>query len=64
MDLKEFHVKGTARIKKIYKDNFEYLKLLSEMNYAKSNHINSIVATFVAIIAAIIAVISLVIQCT
>lgn len=59
MDLKEFHVKSTAQIQKIYKDNFKYLKLLTEMNYTKSSYTNSLVATFVAVIAVIIAAISL-----
>lgn len=58
-DLEEFHKNSTAKIQEIYKDNFEYLKLLSEMNYAKSNHINAFVATFVSIMAVIIALISL-----
>lgn len=62
MNLEEFHVKSTARIQKIYKDNFEYLKVLTEMNYTKSGYINSLVATFVAIMAVIISVISLLIQ--
>ena len=59
MDLKEFHVKSTTKIQKIYKDNFEHLKLLTEMNYTKSSYTNSLVATFVAVIAVIIAAISL-----
>ena len=45
--------------KSIYNDNFSYLKLISEMNYTKSNHINTIVATIVAIIAAVISIIDL-----
>lgn len=62
MDLEEFHKKGATKINKIYKDNFEYLKLLTEMNYAKNSYANSLVATLVAIIAAIIAVVSLLIS--
>lgn len=62
-DLKEFHIKSTAKIQKIYKDNFDYLKLLTEMNYTKSSYINSLVATFVAVIAVIIAAISLWVSC-
>lgn len=59
MDLKEFHVKSITKIQKIYKNIFEYLKLLTEMNYTKSSYTNSLVATFVAVIAVIIAAISL-----
>ena len=62
MNLAEYHEKSTSQIKEIYKNNFSYLKLLSEMNYAKSNRINSFVTTVASIIATIIAIIALVMQ--
>lgn len=37
----------------IYKENFSYLQVLSEINYTKSNHRNTIVATIIAIISLI-----------
>lgn len=44
----------------IYRENFTYLKLLSEMNTIKSNRINNIIVTMVAIIAMIISLIALI----
>jgi len=44
----------------IYRENFSYLKLLSEINTIKSNRSNNIVVTIVAIIAMIISLIALI----
>lgn len=62
MNLREFDSKSLINYKDIYKDNFSYLKLLSEMNYTKSSHINSLIATVVSIIATIISVIAILIS--
>ncbi len=60
MDLKEYHIEDLQNYKKIYKNNFEYLKLLSDMNYTRSSHINAIVATLASIAATVISVIALI----
>ncbi len=36
-DLKEYHENDIAKYKKIYENNFSYLKVLSEINYTKNN---------------------------
>lgn len=59
MELAEFHKESILEYKKIYADNFSYLNLLSEINYTKSNHRNTIIATIVSIIATVISLIAL-----
>ena len=61
MKLSEFHKKSILEYKKIYADNFSYLNLLSEINYTKSNHRNTIIATIVSILATVISLIALLI---
>lgn len=61
-DLIEYCGNRVEEYKDIYEKNFSYLKLLSEMNYTKSNQVNTLVATAASIVATIIAVISLLIQ--
>ena len=58
-DLKDYQKEGLQNYKKIYRNNFEYLKLLSDMNYTRSSHINAIVATFASIVATVISIIAL-----
>ena len=60
MDLKEYHIEDLQNYKKFNKNNFEYLKLLSDMNYTRSSHINAIVATLASIAATVISVIALI----
>lgn len=60
MDLKEYYKEDLQNYKKIYRNNFEYLKLLSDMNYTRSSHINAIVATFASIVATVISIIALI----
>lgn len=43
----------------IYKKNFLYLKLLSEVNYGKANYINALIATLVSILAVILSMLAL-----
>lgn len=59
MDLEEYHKNSNIKIREIYENNFLYLKFLCEMNYTKSNYINSLVATIASIIATVISVIAL-----
>lgn len=62
-NLKDFHNKGKKiNYQKIYQDNFSYLNLLSEINYTKSNQLNTIIATVVSIIAVVISVVALLMQ--
>lgn len=61
MELSDFHKKSLFEYKKIYKDNFSYLNLLSEINYTKSNHRNTIIATVVSVLATVISLIALLI---
>lgn len=58
-ELSEFHKESILEYKKIYADNFSYLNLLSEINYTKSNHRNTIIATIVSILATVISLIAL-----
>lgn len=58
-DLKKYHENDIAKYKKIYENNFSYLKVLSEINYTKNNQrlmiltvIISIVAIFISILTA------------
>lgn len=58
-NLKEYHENDIAKYKKIYENNFSYLKVLSEINYTKNNQrlmiltiIISIVAIFISILTA------------
>jgi len=57
-DLKKSH-KNRINYRDIYKENFSYLQLLSEINYTKNTHNNAVVATIASIIATIIAILSL-----
>lgn len=62
-DLKDFHNKGKRiNYQKIYQDNFSYMNMFSEINYTKSNRLNTIIATIASIVAVIISVISLLAQ--
>ena len=58
-NFESFYYFRTNKIKEIYDKNFNYLKILTELNYSKSNHIISIVAVVASIIATIISVISI-----
>ena len=58
-DLESYLNIGLDKYQIIYKNNFEYLKLLSEVRYSKINNLNSIIATITAIIATIISIIAL-----
>ena len=58
-DLKSHLDIGLDKYQTIYKNNFEYLKLLSEVRYSKINNFNSAIATITAIIATIISIIAL-----
>lgn len=58
-DLKSHWDIDIEKYQTIYKNNFEYLKLLSEVHYSKINNLNSVIATITAIIATIISIIAL-----
>lgn len=50
-NLKYSHKNKKINYSDIYKENFSYLQLLSEINYTKNNHINTVAATIASIIA-------------
>ncbi len=51
-NLKEYHENDIAKYKKIYENNFSYLKVLSEINYTKNNQ-RLMILTIIISIAAI-----------
>lgn len=54
-DINEFEKSNvTDNFKQIYKENYEYLKLCSEMNYTKITTVSSIIAIVVALLSLII----------
>ena len=55
-DLKEYHKSDIAKYKKIYENNFSYLKLLSEINYTKNNQRLTVLAIFISVIAIMVSV--------
>ena len=57
-DLKKWYGNSLKKTKMIYEKNFSYLKMLTEMNYTKSNHIISIIAVLISVIATIVSLIS------
>lgn len=54
--------KDISYYKSIFDDNFQYLKLLSEMRYTKSNNISSIVSTVAALIALVISILAMLVH--
>lgn len=57
-DLKKWYGNSLKKTKMIYEKNFSYLKMLTEMNYTKSNHIISIIAVLISVIATVVSLIS------
>ena len=55
-DLKEYYESDIAKYKKIYDNNFSYLKLLSEINYTKNNQRLTVLAIFISVIAIMVSV--------
>ena len=58
-NIKKWHGNNLKKIKNIYEKNFSYLKLLTEMNYTRSNHTISLLAMLVSVIAAMISLIAI-----
>ena len=57
-DLKEYHENDIAKYKKIYENNFSYLKVLSEINYTKNNQRLMILTIIISIAAIFISVLT------
>ncbi len=57
-DLKEYHKNDIAKYKKIYENNFSYLKVLSEINYTKNNQRLMILTIIISIAAIFISVLT------
>lgn len=55
-DLKKYHENDIAKYKKIYENNFSYLKILSEINYTKNSQRLTVLAVFISVIAIIVSV--------
>lgn len=56
--LKDYHNKvRKINCQKIYKDNFSYLNILSEINNVKSNRLISLVAIIISVIAIIVSIV-------
>lgn len=58
-DIKVWQNKSTEDYRTIYEKNFSYLKMLTEMNYTKSNHMISVFATIISVVATIISLIAI-----
>lgn len=58
-DIKKWHGNNLKKIKNIFERNFEYLKVLTEMNYTRSNHSISIIAAIISVVATIISLIAI-----
>lgn len=56
----KWHFVGAEKVKNVYQKNFDYLKLLIEMNYTKSNKILSVIATITSVLATIISIVAIV----
>ena len=56
--MKKWYGNSLKITKMIYEKNFSYLKMLTEMNYTKSNHIISIIAVLISVIATVVSLIS------
>ncbi len=60
-NFKDFnHKYRKTNYQKIYQDNYSYLKILSEINYTKSNQRIAVIATIASVIAVLISLITLV----
>lgn len=55
----KWHHVDAIKLKSIYQKNFEYLNLLVEMNYTKSNKMLSVIATVTSILATIISLVAI-----
>lgn len=58
-EFKEFNVNYLSKLRNVYSKNFEYLKILTELNYTKGNKWISIAATVISVIATIISLIGI-----
>lgn len=54
--------KDISYYKSIFENNFQYLKLLSEMRYTKSNNTASIVSTVAALVAIVISILTMLVH--
>ena len=55
----ELHGENLTRIKEVYSKNFDYFKILTELNYTKWNKIASIFTIVISILATIIALVGI-----
>ncbi|MBE6692194.1 MAG: hypothetical protein E7586_02525 [Ruminococcaceae bacterium] len=58
-DIKKWHGNNLKKIKNIFEKNFEYLKVLTEINYTRSNHSISIIAAVISVVATIISLVAI-----
>lgn len=58
-DFNTFGLDYLSEMQSVYKKNFDYLKILTELNYTKSNKWISIIATIISIVATIVSVIGI-----
>ena len=58
-DIKKWQNKNTDDYRTIYENNFSYLKMLTEMNYTKSNYVISVFAAIISVVATIISLIAI-----
>jgi hypothetical protein len=56
-EFKDFNIDYLAKLRNVYSKNFEYLKILTELNYAKSNKFISIIAVGISVVAFVLSLI-------
>lgn len=62
IELDKVFDKDISYYKNIFENNFQYLKLLSEMRYTKSNNTASIVSTAAALVAIVISILAMLVH--
>ena len=58
-DINTYFHDNTKEFKSILEENFQHLKLLTELNYSKSNWIVAVIAAIASVLATIISLIAL-----
>lgn len=55
-DLKDYHKDCRTDLRKIYQSSYEYMKMMTEIDYAKSNKYISVIAVIISVVAILVSV--------